>query len=83
MEANVVSVEEVVGDLGRLVKGLAGIFGVPGNIDATKDDLSPRGIDKLALLNEKTEWGHGGRTGADTGTEFVNRLKPLLLSAER
>lgn len=71
MEADVVPVEEIVGDLGGLVEGLAGILGVSGNVDTTEDDLPPGSIDKLALLNEKTKWGHGGRTGAETGTELM------------
>lgn len=49
VELDIVAVEEVRGDVRRLI-WLAGVLGVSGDIDASQHDLTPVSVSKLAIL---------------------------------
>lgn len=65
VEANIVAVKEVINNLRGLVKRLAWILGVGCDVDAAEDDLTPGGIDKLAVFDLEAERGHGHLGGGD------------------
>lgn len=65
VKADVVAVKEVVRDLGRLVKGFAGVFGITGNVNAPEDNLTfSRNIEECTVFDRKAEhlsgWGRRG-----------------------
>lgn len=60
MEIDIISVKEVLWDMGRLI-WIAGKFRISGDIDSSKGDLSAMGIAELPLLNRKSQGCHDVR----------------------
>jgi hypothetical protein len=57
MEIDIVSVEEVLWDMGRLI-WIAGVFRISGAIDSSKGDFSAMGIAEVALFNCESQGSH-------------------------
>lgn len=60
VECDIVAIEKVINDLRGLIERLAWILCISSNIDSTKNDLAPGGVDKFAVFNSKAERGHVG-----------------------
>lgn len=60
MEVDIVPVEEVLWDVGGLVR-VAWVFGIPSYVDSSKSDLSSVGVSKLAILDCESQGRHGVR----------------------
>ena len=57
MEVDVVSIEEVLWDMGRLI-WVARVLCISGDIDSSKGNFSAMGIAELSLLNCKSQRRH-------------------------
>jgi hypothetical protein len=88
VELDIVAVEEAVGDVRGLV-GFAGVLGVAGDVDASKDYLSPMAVSKLAVFDLETERRHdfsllhqisGCRDGRPGLIEFADLQGSLILT---
>lgn len=56
VKADIIAVEEVVCDLGRLLKRFTGIFGLTGDVNAPEDDLTFAGyVEEGAVFDRKAK----------------------------
>ena len=74
MEIDIVSVEEALWDMGRLV-WIAGVFRISGAIDSSKGDFSTMGIAEVALLNRESQGSHDVRM-PDSRTAITQEPAP-------
>lgn len=65
VKSDIVAVKEVIGYLRGLVKGFTGVLGVGSDINTTEDNLTPGGIDELAVFDSKAERGHDALIGGE------------------
>jgi hypothetical protein len=74
IEIDIVSVEEVLWDMGRLI-WIAGVFRISGAIDSSKGNFSAMGIAEVALFNCESQGSHHVRI-PDSRTAITQEPAP-------